>query len=110
MDAESGLVPMPLYAPGKDANLVEVKRQPRLRRAQRSHIFRHQVIGNVGFGIVDSGKDVSTHDALPLGILPNLVGHIDVHTTTEQPARASLAVANQPPVFHRNFRGQFGLL
>ena len=55
---ECCLVPVPLHAPGKDANLVEIEGKPRFRRTQGCHEFRNLVIGNIRFRIGDVCKHI----------------------------------------------------
>ena len=47
MDAECGLVAMPLYTPREHAHLVKVERQAGLRRRKHHHILRHRVVRHV---------------------------------------------------------------
>ena len=103
-----------LYAPGEDANLVEVKGQTRFGRAECSDVLGNLVVGHIRFRIVDVHDHVSTDDALALSILPDLVGDVDVDAAAEQPTHTPLGIANEPPVLHGNFRlvhggGGFGL-
>ena len=58
------------------------------------------MVRRVGLGIGHLGQHPCAHDALPLGVLGNLVRHIHIQAAAEQPAHAALRVARQPPVFH----------
>ena len=85
---------MTLHVPGEDANLVEVEGQAVFGLRQNGQVLRDLL-----FAVAHFIEHKVRYNALPLRVLCDLEGHVEINHSGQHPSHAGMGVPHEPPIF-----------